>query len=294
MKRSYFDIPTEYSDLKKARFVILPLPYEQTTTFIKGTAHGPEALRAASAQVELFDEETGAEPHLEGIHSAPPVRFGKTQGEKALQKIHGAIFRYVEAGKFVAAIGGEHSVTAGIAPVYSEKYRDLSVLHIDAHPDLRDVYEGSRHNHACVGRRIMEYAPLVQVGVRAWCAEQDAFMKKAAKQKIKGRRALTVFPAHEIAKSKDWIKRVIDALSPRVYLTLDLDGLDPSVIPAVGTPEPGGLQWRETLELLREVIREKTLVGMDMVELCPKKGDITGEFAAARLLHKILAFLTMN
>ena len=290
MSKSYFDVSAGYRDLKKSRFVILPVPYERTTTFIKGAAAGPEAIRSASAHVELFDEETGVEPYLDGIHSADPVEFGRIHGKEALEKIGRTVRRYVDRGKFVIAIGGEHTITAGIVPVYAKKYADLTVLQLDAHADLRASYEGSRYNHACVGRRILESAPLVQVGIRAISVEEAAFISSAREKKIRGRQALAFFPAHEIQKSRNWISKVVNSLSSHVYLTIDLDGLDPSIIPAVGTPEPGGLGWRETLELLKRVISKRTLVGMDMVELCPRRGDVIGDFAAARLLHKILAY----
>lgn len=290
MKRSYFDLPPSLTTLENSYIVILPLPYERTTSYIKGAGKGPKALLQASWQVELFDEETGKEPYLKGIHSAKPLIFPHKESEPAsLRKIGNAVLRYLKLGKFVVSIGGEHSITAGIVPVYAETFNKLSVLQIDAHPDLRDIYEGSQYNHACVGRRILEHASLVQVGVRAWCAQQEEFIKNYPTQK--NRHPLKVFPAHEIRRSKNWVKKVVDSLSTNVYLTFDLDGLDPSVIPAVGTPEPGGLSWTQTLELLRTVTYERKIVGMDVVELCPIKGQIIGDFAAAKLIYKILAML---
>ncbi len=290
MKRSYFDLPPSFTKLEDSAFVILPVPYERTTSYVKGTAKGPEAVLRASWQVELFDEETKKEPYLKGIHSAKPLTFAKEEGElESLHKIGEAVSRYLKLKKFVVSIGGEHSITAGIVPVYAKAFDKISVLQIDAHPDLRDTYEGSPYNHACVGRRILEYAPLVQVGVRAWCKEQEEFMKGNLRKKRE--HALKVFPANETKYSKNWIQKVVASLSHNVYLTLDLDGLDPSVMPAVGTPEPGGLSWWQTLELLRAVTAKRKIVGMDVVELCPIEGQIIGDFATARLIYKILAML---
>ncbi len=288
----FFDLDREYAQKKKSRFVILPVPYERTTSYLTGCRRGPEAIRDASSQVELYEPDVDRDPYLNGIHTAPPVRFGKKSIEEELTRIKKAAASYVEEGKFLVAIGGEHTVSVPLVGFFAEKYANLSVLQIDAHPDLRDSYEGSRYSHACVGRRIIETAPIVQVGARSWSVEEREFIKSIRQKKVRGQKAFTLFPAEKIVGKSAWQNKVVEALSENVYLTLDLDGLDPSVIPSVGTPEPGGLGWHETLELLRKVIKNRRLVGMDMVELKPIKGDFRGEIAAARLLHHVLAYLT--
>lgn len=293
-KRSpFFDLEPRHARKKTSRFVILPVPYERTTSYLKGCKHGPEAVRKAGSQVELYEPELAAEPYLQGIYTAPPVNFGKKSEREELARIRKAAAPYVREGKFLAAIGGEHTVSVPLVELFARKYGNLTVLQIDAHPDLRASYEGSRYSHACVGRRIIEQVPIVQVGVRSWSIEEQEFMDSIRRKKIRGRRALTLFPADKIAGKSGRQARVVEALSENVYLTIDLDGLDPAVVPSVGTPEPGGLGWRETIELLKKVIKNRRLVGMDMVELKPVKGDVRGEMAAARLLHFILACLAV-
>lgn len=286
----YFDVPPRFARLNESRFVILPAPYERTTSYLKGCAKGPQAILEASTQVELFEPDVGIEPYLCGIHTAPAVRFGKGGEAAELDRIRKAAEPFVDAGKFLITLGGEHSITAPLAKLFAEKFHNLTVLHVDAHPDLRNTYQGSPFSHACVGRRVLEHAHMVQVGVRSWCIEQDEFMKKAARKKIKGRLMLRVFPAWDIVGRRGWQRKVVEGLSENVYLTFDLDGLDPSVIPAVGTPEPGGLGWQETIDLLKQVIQHRNLVGMDMVELKPIPGQVQSDMAAARLLHHIIAY----
>jgi len=287
----FFDPDPPHARKRSSRFVILPLPYERTTSYLKGCGRGPEAIRNASPQVELYEPEVDNEPCLQGIYTAPPVKFGNKSEEEELDRIRKAAAPHVGEGRFLAAIGGEHTVTVPLAGLFAEKYDELSVLQIDAHPDLRDSYEGSRFSHACVGRRIIETAPLAQVGVRSWSVEEQEFMRSIRRRKVRGRKALAMFPADKIAGKTGWQGKVVEALSENVYLTIDLDGLDPAVIPSVGTPEPGGLGWYETLELLKMVIKNRRVVGMDMVELRPIEGDVRGEMAAARLLHRILAYI---
>ena len=286
----YFDVPPRFARLNESRFVILPAPYERTTSYLKGCAKGPQAILEASAQVELLEPDIGVEPYLCGIHTTPAVRFGKGDEVTELDRIRKAAEPFVDSGKFLITLGGEHTVTAPLVKLFAEKFRNFSVLHIDAHPDLRDSYQGSSYSHACVARRVIEHAPMVQVGVRSWCIEQDAFMKKAVRKKIAGRPMLRVFPAWDIVGRRGWQRKAVESLSENVYLTFDLDGLDPSVIPAVGTPEPGGLGWYEIINLLKLVIQRRNLVGMDMVELKPIPGQVQSDMAAARLLHHIIAY----
>lgn len=287
----FFDIEPEFLKRTKARFVILPVPYERTTTYLKGCADGPDAIRIASPSLEMYEYDVDIEPFRAGIFTAPSVQFGDADEKTELEKIGKAAALYVDDGKFLISIGGEHSISLPLLKLFASRYKDLSVLQIDAHPDLRDSYNGSQFNHACVARRMIEFAPIVQVGIRSWCFEQEQYMRNAQRNKVNGRKALTFFPADQIVGKEGWQKKVLNSLSDNVYLTVDIDGFDPSIFPAVGTPEPGGLGWYETLDLFKNLVREKRLVGMDLVELKPIKGETRSEVAAARLIHHVISYL---
>lgn len=264
-----------------ARFVLLPVPYEKTTTYNKGTANGPAALLAASTQVELFDEEMRREPLKEGVHLAEPVTVDGMPDALA-DALEPAVAAHLEAKRVVACLGGEHSISLGPIRATAKKFPGVGVLQIDAHPDLRDEYEGTRFGHGCVMRRVFDLAEvgrLVQVGLRAVSDEDDS-VRVAEPTRVRW------FPAHKPLE----IDTVINALPARVYISVDLDGLDPSVVPGTGTPEPGGLQWWETLRLLRAVFEQRSVVGFDIVELLPQPPSIVSDFAAAKLLFKMLAY----
>jgi len=284
----FLGLPPEACDRARSRIVVLPIPYEATTTYGRGTRRGPDAILAASLQVEFFDELEGDEPCMRGIHTLPPLDCDGAP-EDVVPRIRRATSELAGEGRFVLALGGEHTLTVGAAPGVASAVGALTVVQVDAHADLRDEYEGSPLNHACVMRRLAEDFPIVQVGVRAFSAEEAAFAS---------RRGIVAVPAHEIAASRSvapetaegapWIQRVLGAIQgSRVYLTVDLDGLDPSVVPAVGTPDPGGLSWYETLALIRALFKRKTVVAADVVELCPAAGTLRSDYAAARLAYKI-------
>jgi agmatinase len=284
----FLGLPPEASDAARARVVVLPIPYEATTTYAQGTERGRSAILAASSQVEFFDEIERDEPCLGGIHTLPPLDVTGSP-EEVIGRIREAAERLARAGKFVLALGGEHTISVGAVRGVARSTGPLTVVQVDAHADLRDEYEGSRLNHACVMRRLAEDFQLVQVGIRACSAEENDF--------IRGGRT-TVVTAREIAASRGlgpetaedapWIRRALDAIrTDRVYLTVDLDGLDPSVVPAVGTPDPGGLTWFETLALVRALFARGPVVAADVVELCPMPGSILSDYVAARLAYKI-------
>lgn len=272
------DIPAEYSDLTTAKIVVLPIPYDGTSTWVKGSDKGPEALLEASANMELFDIETDSEVYLQGIYTAPPVAEDSSP-EAMVDASQRAAEEYINKGKFVVSIGGEHSISIGPIGAHAKKYPNLSVLQIDAHTDLRDSYEGSKNNHACVMARAQDLCPIVQVGIRSMDIEE--------KERLQPER---VFWGHKITESEEWMDKAIDLLTDDVYLTIDLDGFDPSILPSTGTPEPGGLQWYPTLRFLKKLIERKNLVGFDIVELCPNPSEKSSDFLAAKLLYKILSY----
>lgn len=280
----YGDLPGEYSDKNKSAAVIVPVPYDDTSTWLKGADKGPQALIEASANMELYDIETGTEVYKYGIYTDVPVSIsGKP--ELMITAVKERIHSWMEMNKFVIAVGGEHSVTIGSVEAHLLKYPDLSVLQLDAHTDLRPEYLGSKYNHACTMARIQEFCPVTQVGIRSMDIIEKDYLKP-------GR----VFFAEKILNSENWIDEVIQTLNNRFYLTIDLDVFDPSVMSSTGTPEPGGLDWYTVLELLRRVIENKQLVGFDIVELCPDKNNKAPDFLAAKLLYKVLTykFLTNN
>jgi agmatinase len=261
--------------------IVLPVPFERTTSYVHGTSHGPRELLAASSQVELWDEEIGMDVHGRGIHTLPEMDLTAMTIGAAMAAIRGVAASILSLDKLLVALGGEHSITAPIVAAAAAQHPGLSVLQIDAHADLRDSYLGERHSHACAMRRTLEHAPLVQVGVRNISREEVAALPGLA---------TTIFYDWNMREDPAWMDRVIDALSETVYITVDLDSLDPGTMPAVGTPEPGGLSWREITVLLRRTIERRRVVACDVVELCPIPGQAAPNFVAARLVYKILAY----
>lgn len=274
----YGGIP-EINSGADAPVVILPVPYDGTSTWIKGSDKGPEALLEASANMELYDIETDSEVYLKGIHTAPPVsNLGSPEIMEASTYL--AVRKYLEMGKMVVSIGGEHSISAGPIRAYVEKYPDLTVLQLDAHTDLRDEYEGSRYNHACVMARAQDLCRVVQVGIRS--------MDVGEKERVIPHR---IFWAQQVQGNHHWWDRAVDQLTDHVYITIDLDVFDPSILPSTGTPEPGGLLWYETLAFLKHVITNRKVVGFDVVELCPNPLNKASDFLSAKLVYKLLSYL---
>ena len=262
--------------------VILPAPLDRTTSYVSGTRYGPRELLAASAQVELWDEELGLDVHARGMFTLPEMDFSSARTmEEAMALIGGVSSTLLATGKFLVTLGGEHSITSALVSAAAALRPGLSVLQIDAHADLRDAYQSQRHSHACAMRRTLEHAPIVQVGVRN-ISEEEA-------RALPGLRS-TVFYDWNMRDEPDWIGRAVDALSEDVYITIDLDGLDPGTMPAVGTPEPGGLSWRELTALLRATFERRRVVACDVVELCPIPGMASPNFVAAKLVYKLLTY----
>jgi len=260
----------------RARCVVLPVPYEGTVTYRTGAAGGPSALIDASRNMELFDDQLRCEPASIGIHTLPEPLLPSDPGE-VVRLVEVEVAKLLADGKLPVVLGGEHSISIGAAAAAAKRFPALSVLQIDAHADLRDTYRGSRYSHACAGARISELAPLVQVAIRSLSAEE---FPRA------GSPPVTTFFA------RDWhdgrIPDLVAALSDEVYVTIDLDGLDPSIMPGTGTPEPGGLSWRDATALLARVAAARRVVGFDVVELAPIPGSVASEFTAARLVYRFL------
>lgn len=277
-KINYGDIPVGYCEKNKSNVVIIPVPYDKTSTWVKGADKGPNAIIEASANMELYDIETDSEVYKHGIFTEEPINeLGSP--EKMIESVKNIVDKYIKENKFVVVIGGEHSVSIGSIKAHAEKHSKLCVLQLDAHSDLRDTYNGSKYNHACVMSRVKEICPIIQVGIRS----MDSSELKSINKK-------RVFFAEDIQKNKNLINDVINLLSDKVYITLDLDVLDPSIMPSVGTPEPGGLLWYETLALLKAVIKERELVGFDVVELCPNPHNKAPDFLASKLIYKALSY----
>ncbi len=276
---NFAEIPDSYSSYDRSKAVILPFPYEKTTCYGKGTEKGPSAIISASRQMELYDEELG-NIFEAGICTLEALKTNEKPGQMTEIGCLN-IKNLLKDNKFVAVIGGEHSITSGIVRAFKEKFNDLSVLQIDAHADLRDDYEGSEHSHACAMRRTIEICPVVQVGIRSLSFEEADFVKE---------KKLKIFWAKDIVGNDKWFEEVISMLSKNVYITFDLDGLDPSIMPSVGTPEPGGFGYYQILHFLRKVFEERNIVGFDVVELCPNPSNAAPDFTAARLVYKMIGY----
>ncbi len=281
MKRNtgFGDLPAQFRSRKNCRIVILPVPYDKTSTWIKGADKGPQAIIEASANMELYDIETDSEAYRLGIFTDKPV-ICKTSPEKMVGLVEKRVDNHLAQEKFVVVIGGEHSVSAGAVKAHAKKYKKISVLQLDAHSDLRNEYHGSKYNHACVMARIREICPIVQVGIRS----MDISEKKYLDHK-------RVFFAEDIHKDNKWIDKVASRLTENVYITIDLDCFDPSVMPSTGTPEPGGLLWYDCLSLLKKVSSKKNVIGFDVVEMCPNKQNKAPDFLAAKLIYKLLSYI---
>jgi agmatinase len=269
------------TDFKSARVVILPIPLDRTTSYVPGTRNGPHEILVASSHMELWDEETGTDVHGIGIYTLPEMEFPFGTMDEVVGEIRRVTSELVTRDKFVVALGGEHAITGPIVSAYAAKFPNLSVLQLDAHADLRDTYMGMRHNHACAMRRVLECAPATQVGIRSLSTEEA---KEAPTLPTR------IFYDYNMREQADWIDRVVESLSDTVYVTIDVDGFDPAIMPATGTPEPGGLSWHEALALLRAVISRRTVVGCDIVELSPMPGNVAPNFLCAKLIYKILSY----
>lgn len=275
---NYAGIPDQFAQMEKAAVVLIPVPYDGTSTWGKGADKGPEAFLHASENMEWYDIETDSEAYRNGIYLAPAI-VENGSPESLVGAVHDRVKDYIKRNKFVTLVGGEHSLSIGSIRAFNECVDNLTVLHIDAHADLRSTYNGSACNHACALHEASQTTNLVQVGIRSMDAIEKTFMDPDK-----------VFFAHEMASDEFWMDKVVDLLTENVFITFDLDALDPSIMPSTGTPEPGGLFWYETLEFLRRVFEETHVVGFDIVELCPNPADRSPDFLAAKLYYKMLSY----
>lgn len=291
IKQNYLGIEKQYSTFETSKIVVVPVPYEHTVSYGGGTKKGPEAILKASHYVEFFDEETKREIYKEhGIATLPPLRLEKKKDESALQYIYDSVLHLVERQKFVVMLGGEHTISSASIAAYAKLFPHLSVLHFDAHSDLRSEYMGNKYSHASVMARVCEFLDpnrLVQVGIRAQCKEEAEFIRDNNVQ---------TFYAHEIRRGtytkvlKYWDDFVAEQLTQDVYISFDVDVFEPAIMPATGTPEPNGLYWDEIMQCIRKVARKKNIVGLDVVELAPQKTLPYADITAAKLISKILNY----
>jgi agmatinase len=275
---SFFEQPSGPKDYKRAAVVILPIPFDKTSTWGKGADKGPQAIIDASPYLESYDIETKSEVLGKGIYTAKAIKAGSSVS--MIKKAETAVSGYLKDNKLVVTLGGEHSISIGPIKSYSEYCKNLSVLHLDAHADSRDTYEGSRYNHACVIARAREHVKnVVSVGIRS--------MDKSEVPNVDTKR---MFYAHEIHDSEKWMKKATAGLTDNVYVTIDVDVFNTGIMPSTGTPEPGGLGWHQVMKFLKTVAKSKRIVGFDVVELCPS-GSRAPDFLAAKLIYTLLSYI---
>lgn len=275
-------IPKKYSSLSDARIVVVPVPFDKTSTWVKGADKGPAAILEASANMELYDIDTDTEVYRKKIYTAPAVTNCKSP-EALVKDLNKICAGYINKNKFVVTIGGNHTVSIGPIYAHAEAFEDLTVVQFDAHSDLRTKYEGSAMNHACVMARAREAAKVVQIGIRSMCVEESRVIDKSR-----------VFFAHHIYNNTSWIKKMLAMLTKNVYITIDLDVFDSSQMPSTGTPEPGGMQYLEVINAIKEINRKFNIVGFDVVELCPNKHNKAPDFLASKLIYQILSYKFKN
>ena len=279
--RVFAGLPPTYSDLKKAKVVILPVPYDSTTEWRSGTREGPQSIVDASQYLELYDLELDQETYKAGIHTLPQVEPVMSSPEDMIEKVYDIAKGLIQKGKFVVMLGGEHSLTLGAVRAFKESFPRLSVLQLDAHTDLRDKYLGTKYGQACVMRRVFELCPIVQAGVRSLSWEEKQFLVQ---------NHLSPFYFSDSISSKASIELMMNSLSSEVYVTIDVDVLDPSIMPSVGTPEPNGMQWQHVLDIIRTVALHKHVVGFDLMEFCPREGPLACAFLLAKLAYKFIGY----
>lgn len=275
---NFAGLSAAFTDYEKSKIVVLPVPYDATSTWVKGADKGPEALLEASVALEWYDIETKTQVYQQGIHTAAPV-IENTTPELLCQAVEKRVTQLFGDKKFPVTIGGNHTVSIGAIRAAAKFCPDLTILQLDAHSDLRSTYEGSELNHACVMYQAKKCAPITQVGIRSMSDEETYYYDPTR-----------IFFAHELLFEKSWQKKALKTLGKNVYITLDLDVFDPSIMPSTGTPEPGGLGYYEVLHFLRSVFENHQVIGFDVVELCPNPGNKAPDFLAARLIYQLLTY----
>ena len=276
--KTYAGIPDKYAKLDRAEIVLISVPYDGTSTWQKGADKGFDAFLAASDNMELYDIETNSEVYKKGIYIAETVDENAS-AVAMVEQVHKTVRKYLQQNKFVTVFGGEHSISIGTIRAFKDSYKNLTVLHLDAHADLRDEYNGTPYNHACAVYEASKTNNLIQVGIRSMDSTEKETMNKDQ-----------VFFAEQMIYDDSWIDRAIDMMTDQVFITFDVDVFDPSIMPSTGTPEPGGLLWYETIEFLKKVFMEKNVVGFDIVELCPNPANKAPDFMVAKLYYKMLSY----
>lgn len=269
------------ASLERARIVMVPVPYDRTASYQKGTALGPDAIIEASRHMEIYDEELGLEPSEVGIHTVAPVSGNDDPPEVMAAKVEKEVGRYLKMGKMPVVLGGEHSVSIGAIRAYEKVYPRLSVVQLDAHADLRESFEGTPYNHACIMRHFAGRIPTLQIGIRSMSKEEGDFVRE---------KRLMLVPPREFSRRPEAALELLDRLTDDIYLTIDVDFFDPAIVPGTGTPEPGGPGWHETMEFIRGLCHRKKVVGFDVNELRPIPGEASSDFLVARLVYKVIAY----
>lgn len=280
---NYGGLEEKYTSFSEATFVVIPVPYDLTSTYQSGSRRGPGAILEASANMELYDEELKKETYRTGIHTAIPLEADARGPAKMVAAVRKQIDQVLAHEKTPVMLGGEHSISLGAVQAMKEKYSRLSVLQFDAHADLRKSYQGSPYSHAAVARRMAELCPLVQAGIRSLSAEEALFMISSD---------VRTFTADFIHTAKDWQEKISECLAGDIYITIDLDVFDPAIMPATGTPEPDGLTWRDVLGLIKKISHRCRIRGFDVVELAPLPGMVAPDFLAAKLVYRVMGYLT--
>ncbi len=277
--KSFAGIPDKYGKFEKAKVMLTSLPYDGTSTWGKGADKGYDAFMDALENMELYDIETDTEPYKNGVFVEKPLKLKDLTPEEMVDKIYRKVTKHLSYGKLLTYFGGEHSVSIGILRAFAKKYKNLTVVQLDAHTDLRQTYHGSPYNHACAVAEAQRDTNLIQVGIRSMDVSEKKYLKKDK-----------VYFAHQIMDNDYWMEEAIRKMTDPVYITLDLDVFDSSLMPSTGTPEPGGMHWYQVLQFLRMIFLRKQVVGFDIVELAPIQGFDAPQFLAAKLYYKMLAY----
>ena len=283
--QNFAGLSSPYADFETARVVILPAPYDGTTEWHSGTREGPQAIISASQYLELYDMELEQEVHKVGIHTLPSIQPVLNSPEEMIQRIYHIAQELIKQDKFVVMLGGEHSLSLGTVQAFKDKYNDLCVLQLDAHADMRNEYSGTKYSHACVMRRVLEHCPITQAGIRSLSLEEQQFLNH---------NNMRIFDSSALTSNTALSQQIVDSLGHNIYISIDVDIFDPSIMAAVGTPEPGGMQWTEVLNLLKLVTTYKHVVGFDLMELCPREGTASCTFLAAKLAYKLIGYSTLQ
>ncbi|MBN2789249.1 MAG: agmatinase [Candidatus Delongbacteria bacterium] len=276
--KTFGGIEQRYSDYENSKIFLRSIPYDGTSTWGKGADKGFQSFLEASENMELYDIETDSEVYKKGIHILPPINEDSSP-EDLFEKVYESTVQLLKTDKFLTFFGGEHSVSIGIIKAFYEKFPDITILHFDAHADLRPEYNGSKYNHACAAYEASQNTNLVQIGIRSMDINENKYLNREK-----------CFFAQDIYRDSTWMDKAINLLTDKVYITFDLDAFDPSIIPGTGTPEPGGLEWYSTLEFLKKVFENKNVLGFDIVELAPIEGLPASEFLVSKLYYKMLSY----